>query len=106
MGGGTFLNEFNDFGLVQWIVFPSSVFLTFIGVYFICVPGEGEEVVVTEYYETRRKMSEDVGQSMYNKVRNVGRKISRGFTEGSESLLSRRRIRTESGQNFHRTQSI
>lgn len=35
MGGGLLFNEFDDFGMEEWIIFPSSVCVTFIGVYLI-----------------------------------------------------------------------
>ena len=35
IGGGVFYNEFNDFSVLQWIMFPLGVLLTIIGVYYL-----------------------------------------------------------------------
>lgn len=53
LGGGTFFQEFREFGQTEWIIFPIFVLLTFFGVYVVCIPGENSRVIPS-YHENRR----------------------------------------------------
>lgn len=85
--GGFFFDEFVGFGSIQWSIFPISVLITFVGIYFIGIMNKTDDAT-SEDLESICSVAESFGFDPSGAPPTDGL-ISKGLTSTSVELQVR-----------------